>query len=84
MPSNTIDDLGEVELRRYLRQAGVLLSHEELPLDQRVILLRRARHHVVFVLRAIDQRLAAADGVPEILDEPLTEKLDTLTIETET
>jgi hypothetical protein len=78
MPNPRTDEATDLEIRRWLRLASVLIARVETPTD-RVRLLRRARHWLQLVLAAVEHRIAA-DGVPDPIEDPLTPTLTTLTI----
>jgi hypothetical protein len=76
MTPSPVPHLAEVELRRCLRAASVLLGQAERSQVGRTFALRRAEHLLRLVLDAVHQHLALG-GVPEPVDddkstEPLT------------
>lgn len=75
----------EVELRRYLRHASRLLASVEPPTlspDQRVLVLRRARHWLRATLAGVEHLLREAEAVPDCeVDDPLTVTVVPPTIE---
>jgi hypothetical protein len=79
MPNHRTDEATDLEIRRWLRLASVLIARVETPTD-RVRLLRRARYWLQLVLAAVEHRIATGDGVPDPIEDPLTPTLPTLTI----
>lgn len=76
--------VSEPELRRWLRHASVVLATAEPPQVHRYQLLRRARHWARAALRGIDQLVREEErllGIPETLDDPLTDATRPITIE---
>jgi len=70
------------ELRRYLRNASVLLASAERPVsaDQHAHSLRLARHWVSAALGGIEQLWRRLEGVPSSVEEPLTGPVEQVTI----
>jgi len=63
-----------LEVRRYLRHAGAIIAAgDEAPAEQQVLLLRRARHCISAALCGVERLLLGADGVPDSIEDPLTE-----------
>ena len=76
--------VSEPELRRWLRHASVVLATAEPPQAHRYQLLRRARHWARAALRGIDQLVREEErrlGIPETVDDPLTDTTKPITIE---
>lgn len=78
-------EVTEPELRRYLRHASTLLGSidSETPqIDQRVLILRRARHWLRAAQLGVEQLLRSAEAFPEEeIEDPLTDVVNLARIE---
>jgi hypothetical protein len=80
-------EVTEPELRRYLRHASTLLASidPDTPLvNERILILRRARHWLRAALLGVDQILRDAEAFPDgEVEDPLTPAVNVATIGSE-